>query len=69
MYLIKIFRYASGNELLISVKNFEILSGAINVYRDDIEDTSFLLHENDHVYVMNHAGETVDHVLIKEKKD
>jgi len=69
MYLVKIFRYESGNELLISVNHFEILGGALNVYRDGIDDTSFLLHPNDHVYIMNHVGETVDHVLIKEKAD
>ena len=69
MYLIKIYRKGSGNVLIISADNFVLLGWAVNVYRKDMEDTSFILHENDHVYIMNTDGDTVDQVLIKAKPD
>ena len=69
MYLVKIFRYGTGNEILISADNFELLSRAVNIYSHGREDKYFSLFVNDHVYIMDAGtGKTIDHVLIKEEK-
>ena len=70
MFLIKVFRYNTGNEILISADNFELLSGAINIARHGVEDISYALAPLDHVYIMDAGtGKTIDHVLIKERKE
>ena len=69
MYFVKIYRNASGNVLIISADYFELLGFAINIYRKDMEQGSYDLFENDHVYIMDGTGETVDHVVIKAKKE
>jgi len=69
MYLVKIFKYNTGNELLISADNFEVLSRAVNIYRHGRESEFFNLAPLDHVYIMDGGtGKTIDHILIKEDK-